>query len=146
MKARRGSRGVLAGAFLLVAAVALAQTGGDDEGGKDEIPEAALLTERGTALVQRLKQLRHTESRLGARHPSLPEVQEQIAEIKRQLKAWEPAPNPFRSADDPPETTAAGKPIPAMNEEDLRQVVLNLTAELDALKRRVSALEKQLDN
>ncbi len=120
----------------------LAQTDAADSQQQDEIPPAALLTDRGTQLVERLKQLRRTESRMGTKHPTLPEIREQIEEIKQQLKAWEPAPNPFRRSAD--QEGAEQKPIPLMNEEDLRQVVLALTEEVTALRQRVDALERQV--
>ena len=121
----------------------LAQTGDAIGEQRDEIPPAALLTDRGTALVERLKQLRRTESRMGAKHPSLPEVREQIDAILRELKAWQPAPNPFRSSTREDAASPELKPIPLMNEEDLRQIVLALTQEVSDLRRRVEALEEQ---
>ena len=121
----------------------LAQTGDAIGEQRDEIPPAALLTDRGTALVERLRQLRRTESRMGAKHPSLPEVRGQIDDILRELKAWQPAPNPFRSSTREDAVSPELQPIPLMNEEDLRQIVLALSQEVTELRGRVEALEKQ---
>lgn len=111
-------------------------------GSGDVIPRAALLTERGTQLVERLKQLRRIQERMGTRHPARPDVALQIAEIKEQLDAWTPAPNPFHA----PAPSVAPLAIPPtqlqINDEDLRQVVLGLTDEMEALRKRVEALEK----
>lgn len=117
------------------------QAGADD----DAIPPAALLTDRGTALVERLKQLRRAESRMGPKHPSLPDLRDQIAEVRQQLKAWQPAPNPFRGTSPGDQAAETTKSIPQMNEEDLRQVVIALAAEVETLRQRVDVLERQLE-
>lgn len=133
-----------------------AQTGASDAGpngdagqwaGTDEdaIPPAAMLTDRGTALVERLKQLRRAESRMGPKHPSLPDLRDQIADVREQLKAWGPAPNPFRETPRGEQAAEATKSIPQMNEEDLRQVVIALAAEVESLRQRVETLETQIE-
>lgn len=129
---------------------ALAQTGLEATTPNDEVPPAALLTDRGAELAQQLRLLRRSESNLGAKHPSLPELRQQIADVTEQLKAWQPAPNPFRRSElqaSPDETAGT---IPAMNETDLRQIVLilaqevrDLNSQLSALHDRVRKLERQ---
>ena len=103
---------------------------------KDEIPKAALLTERGAELADRLKWLRRAQFNMGAKHPSLPEVRSQIEGVKEQLKAWAPAPN-AKSI----EGRDLKRVIPQLNDEDLRQLVLQLTEDVAILKRRVQTLE-----
>ncbi len=123
-------------AILVVAALAVGQTQGRQVT-KDEIPPAALLTEHGADLAQRLKWLRRSEQRMGTKHPSIAEVHSQIESIQEQLKAWTPA---------PPKTSFAAndvkRTIPQMNDEDLRQLVLRLTDEIADLKQRIAKLEQ----
>ena len=102
-----------------------------------DIPEAALLTERGTQLAARLKWLRNAESKLGAKHPSLADIKKQIVDIKEELKAWAPGGNPFQGSD------GLARKVPQMNDEDLRQLVLRLTNEITELKNRVAKLERE---
>lgn len=106
---------------------------------KDEIPEAAMLTERGNQLATRLRWLRNAESKLGPKHPSLPDIKKQIADVKEELKAWAPGDNPFHGAS----TDGVARKIPKMNDEDLRQLVLRLTNEVRELKNRVEKLERR---
>lgn len=107
--------------------------------GDDEVPAAALLTERGTQLATRLKWLRNAESNLGKKHPSLADIRKQIADIKEELKAWQPGTNPFSSDS----ASGIARQIPTMNDEDLRQLVLRLTNEVTELKTRVEKLEQR---
>ena len=97
-----------------------------------EIPRAALLTERGMQLADRLRQLRRTEANMGPAHPLLPEIQNEIVEVKDQLAAWSPANNP-----------KLAEQIPQMNDEDLRQLVLRMSTRIKNLENRVHKLERQ---
>lgn len=105
---------------------------------QDEVPKAALLTERGAELAERLKWLRRSEDSMGKSHPSLPEVRQQIDAIREQLKAWAPAPEPNTyEAFDPK------RKIPKMNDEDIRQMLIELTEQVADLKTRVARLERR---
>ena len=103
----------------------------------DEIPRAALLTERGRELAEELRMLKRTRDSLGSKHPTLPVVLEKIEQVKLQLQAWSPsgagAENPFRP----------GQSKPEINQTDLRQIVLQLSMRIEQLERRVQTLEKQ---
>ena len=126
------------GLSLFVGVVGLAQSFSQPEGVSDEVPAAALLTERGQQLADRLQHLRRAEANMGDKHPSLPDVQQQIEEIKVQLEAWTPATNPFRAGKDLPI-----REIPQMNDEDLRQLVLRLTDDIRLLEQRIERLERR---
>ncbi len=104
----------------------------------DDIPQAALLTERGAELANRLKLLRRAEANLGNNHPSLPDVRKQINAIRDQLKATAPEPNPFRNR-----ATDVKRAVPKMNDDELRQLVILLVDDVADLKKRVLALEQQ---
>jgi uncharacterized protein involved in exopolysaccharide biosynthesis len=112
------------------------QSGGNSSSSDGDIPQAALLSEKGTQLAEQLRHLRHTEAKLGAKHPQHAEIQSQIADIKRELSAWEPEENPFlalnRSASDPAELSV----------QDLRQLVLQLAGKVAQLEARVEKLER----
>jgi hypothetical protein len=124
-----------------VASLAVAQGEGErrPSGGSnigDRIPEAALLTERGRQLSEELRRLRRTESSLGERHPSIATVREKIAAVEEQLQAWLPKAEGNRPL---------GERLPEMNPEDVKQLVLRLSAKIDQLERRVNALENRLE-
>lgn len=123
---------------LLAGAIGVAQTGNPGNDVSDEVPKAALLTERGQQLADRLQHLRRAEANMGDKHPSLPDVQQQIEEIKVQLEAWTPASNPFRASE-----TLPIREIPQMNDEDLRQLVLRLTDDIRLLEQRIERLERR---
>jgi len=126
------------GLSLFVGAIGVAQSRGQQAVVKDEVPQAALLTERGQQLADRLQHLRRAEANMGDKHPSLPDVQQQIEEIKVQLEAWTPAANPFRASNELPI-----RQIPQMNDEDLRQLVLRLTDDIRLLEQRIERLERR---
>jgi len=105
---------------------------------KDVIPKAALLTDRGADLANRLRFLRNSEARMGKKHPSYESVQTEIEEIKRELVAWAPmTERPFETGDD----TLADS-LPSMNDRDLRQLVVQLVGKIELLEDRVSKLEQ----
>ncbi len=110
---------------------------------KDQIPEAALLTERGTELVDRLKRLRYTESQMGSRHPSLEDVQNQIASVKQELQAWVPAIKTKSDDAEEDDVETAERALAQLNEEDLRQLVVRLSMDVYKLRNRVVELESQ---
>ena len=126
---------------LMITAFSWAQSGDQPSSVEDEIPKAALLTERGQQLAERLRMLRHNEKNLGGKHPALPEVQLQIEEVKLQLEAWSPAPNPFRSGVGTADVPM--RAIPQMNDEDLRQLVIRLADDIRLLEQRLERVEKR---
>ena len=75
---------------------------------------------------------------MGAKHPAREATETQIEEIKLQLQAWAPAPNPFRGGGEVPMQA-----IPQMNEEDLRQLVIRLTDDIRLLEQRIERLERR---
>ncbi len=119
-----------------------AQTGSQDKSGSkaksaDEVPRAALLTERGRQLAEELRMLKRSRDSMGAKHPTLPLVNQKIEAIEEQLEAWEPAigeppPNPFH-----PDQESK----PQMNDYDLRQIVIRLSKRVESLEKRVAELE-----
>ncbi len=130
----------------LAASVAIGQSGtrGGSESIRlrsgDVVPRATLLTERGRQLVEELKNLRRTEASMGPKHPTLPEVQAQILDVKEQIEAWSPLSKE--------ESKALGgrtlaEAVPEMNDKDLRQLILRLSAKIELLERRVHKLEQQ---
>ncbi|QEF99602.1 hypothetical protein Mal15_36680 [Stieleria maiorica] len=103
----------------------------------DEVPRAALLTERGRQLAEELRMLKRSRDSMGAKHPTLPLVNQKIEAIQEQLEAWEPAigappQNPFH-----PDLESR----PQMNDYDLRQIVIRLTKRVESLEKRVAELE-----
>ncbi len=115
----------------------LAPSAGNLESPVYDVPAAALLTERGQELAERLRQLRRIEATMGAKHPARGEVQGEIEAVIEQLNAWSPA---LRSLAGDQSLEDA---LPAMNEHDLRQLILRLSVKVEQLESRVSALEKQ---
>ncbi len=122
---------------VLAAALVIAQTK-SPQPVKDEVPEAALLTQRGAELAERLKWLRRSEQSMGEKNPSLPEVRAQIEGVLGQLKAWAPAPdaNTIEASD-------LKRKVPQLNDEDMRQLVLQLVQQVADLQTRVAALERR---
>ena len=112
---------------------------------EDKVPDAALLTNRGTELAARLKSLRYAESTLGAKHPSMESVREQIVSIKQELKAWTPVSIETESdqeadeEDDAEEKTR--ETLATMNNSDLRQLVIRLSVDVTDLRQRIGELE-----
>ena len=104
-------------------------------GADNDIPRAALLTEKGMQLAAKLKMLRESESRMGSRHPSLPEVQRQIAEIRTELREWVRAPS---------KQNGDGEPrVRELTRDELQQIVFRLAEEVDVLKQKVARLESR---
>lgn len=103
---------------------------------KDEIPESALLTQRGNELANRLRILRLSEARMGEKHPSYESVQNEINDIKRELTAWS-ADEGWDSAD-----ASVIEKLPSMNERDLKQLVIQLVGKIGQLEARVATLEE----
>lgn len=99
----------------------------------EQIPPAALLTERGRQLADELRLLQRSRDSMGAKHPTLPLINKKIEAVLEQLQAWEPAPNPFHAEESGPQ----------MNEYDLRQVVIKLSKKVEELEKRVAKLESQ---
>ena len=108
---------------------------------KDKIPEAALLTERGSELVSRLKSLRYAESQMGSRHPSLESVRDEIASVKEQLQAWVPAVKTKNEDAEKDDVETAAKALADLSEDDLRQLVIRLSLDIHKLRNRVVELE-----
>ena len=129
--------------LFITASFALAQVGSNQRGNGgvqghfDDIPAAALLTERGQQLADNLNQLRRSEASMGDRHPSRGEVQDEIKAVIEQLRAWAPAMPSLADGQ------ALGDELPAMNEHDLRQLVLRLSAKVELLEARVTAIENK---
>lgn len=128
--------------------------GPEADDGQDQVPPAALLTEEGAALAERLRHLRRSESRMGPRHPALPEVRSQIEQIRQQLQAWGSPPNPFRvkpATDFPRDASLREAPPPPldagnilqMSDQELRQLVRGLVAEVRELRQRLDEIENR---
>ncbi|MEM9825142.1 MAG: hypothetical protein AAF958_01065 [Planctomycetota bacterium] len=98
-----------------------------------DVPPSALLTDRGQALAQRLKQLRRSMETMGPRHPTLQDVKQELADVKEQLQAW--ASGADSSIGDAPITKAE------LNDQDVRQLLLRIVGKLNQLDRRVTRLE-----
>lgn len=104
----------------------------------DEIPPAALLTDRGEQLALRLRFLRQSEQTMGKKHPQRENVRAEIESIKRELTAWASIDPQELESDD---GSATG--LPAMNDRDLRQLVLQLAGKVEQLETRVAELEQR---
>ena len=101
-----------------------------------KVPAAALLTERGQELAERLRQLRRIEATMGSRHPS----QRGDGRDRGGDRAAQRLVARASVADGRSSLPAA---FPAMNEHDLRQLILRLSAKVEQLELRVADLEKQ---
>lgn len=114
------------------------------ENADNDIPESALLTERGLDLVTQLKRLRYAESSLGSRHPSLPGVREQIQSIRRILKSWGNEGNTVASRNDSEKEVVivSESILDALSKDDLKQLVVRLATDVSDLRKRLSELEE----
>ena len=106
----------------------------------DKIPKNVLETERGREVVDQLRVLRTSELALGKKHPLLPKVRREIKQTKRMLGAW--GKSEEIDGDSPAKELASI--IPAMEDQDLRQLVLRLIVRLDDLEKQVAELKKQV--
>jgi uncharacterized protein involved in exopolysaccharide biosynthesis len=135
--------GVLLVAMLVFSIATKLRAQTDDSGSgsaksAENVPQAALLTERGRQLAEQLRLLKRSRDSMGSKHPSLPSINTQIEAIEEQLEAWEPAfgepaENPFHP----------GRATPQMNEFDLRQIVIRLNKRVESLEKRVAELERR---
>ena len=123
---------------LMVTAISWAQNNQKPAGEDEDIPKAALLTERGRQLAEELRMLRRNVANMGAKHPALEETKAEIEAVKMHLEAWAPAPNPFRAGE-----RVSVRAIPQMNDEDLRQLVIRLTDDIRLLEQRLERVEKR---
>jgi hypothetical protein len=108
---------------------------------ESEIPRGLLLTERGRALAEELKQLRRAEASMGPKHPLLAEVKQQIEAVKEQIEAWSPRVQQLS----PDRVTPLPEALPEMNDQDLRQLILRMAAKMSQLERRIETLEQRLE-
>jgi hypothetical protein len=74
---------------------------------------------------------------MGARHPSLPSVRQEIKEVIKQLEAW--APN---TTDGNGKDGERSKPLLQMNDRDLRELVIEIANKMEQLEDRVKKLEE----
>ncbi|MGB7346544.1 MAG: hypothetical protein WBD20_20150 [Pirellulaceae bacterium] len=108
----------------------------------DDIPESALLTERGMELAAQLKRLRYTEATLGSKHPSMASVREQIVSIKRILKSWGEA-DEEQSDAEPAEkeiVIVSEAVLDSLSKDDLKQLVVRLATDVSRLRQRLEEL------
>ncbi|TWT54651.1 hypothetical protein Pla22_23010 [Rubripirellula amarantea] len=110
---------------------------------EDGVPASALLTDHGRALAEELRNLRRTRSNLGEKHPTRSGIDRQINDILLQLKAFVPAEpddeNPFLK-----QPNRIREPLssnPAINDTELRQLVLRLNERVNDLEYRLKKLE-----
>jgi hypothetical protein len=112
----------------------------------DDIPEEALLTERGVELSAQLKRLRYTESTLGGRHPSLPMIQEQIVSIRRILKSWGNEQDDIAGNDTEKSekelVIVSNEVLNSLSKDDLKQLVVKLATDLSQVRQRLDELEE----
>ncbi len=112
----------------------------------DDIPEEALLTERGVELSAQLKRLRYTESTLGARHPSLPMIQEQIVSIRRILKSWGDGQDEVavdeKDSSEKELVIVSNEVLDSLSKDDLKQLVVKLATDLSQVRQRLDELEE----
>lgn len=103
-----------------------------------EVPDAAMKSAQGRQLATRLRMLRHSEARMGPKHPSLPAVQNQIASIKEQLAAF--GPDNQQTNDQ-----AISNLLQSMSDEELRQLVYRMAVRIEQLEVRLQKLEKRMN-
>ncbi|MCG8651006.1 MAG: hypothetical protein MI861_14300 [Pirellulales bacterium] len=133
-------------AAMTITSLAVGQSRPADEGAKstqepaDAIPEAALLTERGQQLAERLKYLRTAESNMGAKHPSRKKIQDEIKKVKEELSAWAP----LQDSSSAEGQKSVAQALPAMNDRDLRQLILRMSGRIEQLEQRVEKLERRM--
>ena len=109
---------------------------------KDNVPQAALQTERGKELADRLRNLRFTESQLGSKHPSLSSVKEEIKSVKEELQAWVPAIKTKKKTDDDKVETVETA-LAELDEDDLRQLVVRLALDVHKLRSQMTELKTE---
>ena len=103
-----------------------------------DVPAAALLTNEGQRLAQQLLNLRRSEASMGASHPSLGGVRAEIEAVKKRLAT-------FAEKSDANQTPGAlPKSSQPMTADQLRELVLQMSAKIDQLERRIFVLERQL--
>lgn len=105
---------------------------------QDRIPEAALQTPRGRDLVNQLRVLRTSASQMGPRHPLLPGINDDIAITKQRIEAVMISDRVLRGRGGTEKLASA---VPALEENDLRDLVMRLIARISALEEQVGRLE-----
>ena len=121
--------------------LALAQVGDKDSNQsgnvKDEIPAAALKTEEGRKMVERLDFLRRSEASMGEKHPSLPGIKSEIESIRDRLG--------ISGSGFGGELAPSGQTLNSMSEDELRQLIRRMALRIESLEQRLNALERRLE-
>lgn len=103
-------------------------------------------TERGRELVDQLRVLRNAEATMGEKHPLLPNIKEQIEQVKGLLRNRVVAKKIADEMDDEDEVKQLATVLPGMSDDDLRGLVLRLIVRVDGLEREVKALKRGRGN
>ena len=98
-------------------------------------------TQRGRELLYQLRLLRNSESAMGEKHPLLPQIKEQIEQVKGLLRNRIVAEEIAKEMDDEDEAKQLVTVLPGMADDDLRRLVLRLMGRVDSLEKEVKALK-----
>ncbi|KAA1258804.1 hypothetical protein LF1_13280 [Rubripirellula obstinata] len=103
-------------------------------------------TERGRELVDQLRVLRNAEATMGEKHPLLPNIKEQIEQVKGLLRNRVVAKKIADKMDDEDEVKQLATVLPGMTDDDLRGLVLRLIVRVNSLEKEVKALKRRRGN
>lgn len=100
------------------------------------------IRQRGSQLTERLRQLQRIESTLGRRHPSMPEVQSELASVRSQLAVFG-ATLDSPSMDNPGVDPSVVDVYPELEPDELRMLLLQMAIKMDRLETRIGVLERR---
>lgn len=97
------------------------------------------LTEQQRQLTAQLQLLKRSEAKMGAKHPAMQGVREEIAKITEQLESLAAS---APQAENQPDSTKTLS-IAELNDEQLRQLIERMVRKIEQLEKRVETLERQ---
>jgi hypothetical protein len=104
-----------------------------------DVPAAALLTDEGRQLAYQLQLLRRSVSALGPNHPSFGSVRAEIEAVKQRLATFS-----FRTPEGELPLGNLPKPVPRLTNDQLHEMVLQMSSKIEKLETRIFVLERQV--
>ena len=104
---------------------------------KDEIPAAALKTEEGRKMAERLGFLRRSQASMGPKHPAFPGIKAEIETIRDRLG--------INGSGSGGALAPSGQTLNSMSDDELRQLIRRMALRIESLEQRLYALERRLE-